>query len=144
MHGRGDTVPAMKREQARRLVERIGILRNACDLDLLLFFVRHPRALLTSEQIAAFIGYDVKRIGDSLDRLLDAKLLTRSQNPAHAARMYVFTVSGPNGGWLPSLVELVSTREGRLAMREALTQGSSPHAAAPDGIPERDQLNRAG
>jgi len=43
----------MKREQARRLVERIGVLRNACDLDLLLFFVRHPRALLTSEQIAA-------------------------------------------------------------------------------------------
>ena len=134
----------MKREQARRLVERIGVLRNACDLDLLLFFVRHPRALLTSEQIAAFIGYDVKRIGDSLDRLLDAKLLTRSQNPAHAARMYVFRVPGPNGGWLPPLVELVSTREGRLAMREVLTQGSSPHAAAPDGHPDRDRLNRAG
>ena len=58
--------------------------------------------------------------------------------------MYVFSVPGPNGGWLPSLVELVSTREGRLAMREALTQGSSPHAAAPDGRSERDQLNRAG
>jgi hypothetical protein len=133
----------MKREQARRLVERIGVLRNACDLDLLLFFVRHPRALLTSEQIAAFIGYDVKRIGDSLDRLLDAKLLTRSQNPAHAARMYVFSVAGPNGGWLPALVEFVSTREGRLAMREALTQGSPRHAAA-DADEERDHFNRAG
>jgi|SoiMetStandDraft_5_1073268.scaffolds.fasta_scaffold540236_1 hypothetical protein len=133
----------MKREQARRLLERIGVLRNTCDMDLLLFFVRHPRALLTSEQIATFIGYDVQRIGDSLDRLLDAKLLTRSQNPAHSARMYVFSVAGPNGGWLPALVELVATREGRLAMREALTDGSR-RAGSPNRHPGRDRLHRAG
>jgi hypothetical protein len=132
----------MEREPARRLLDRIGILRNPCDLDLLLFFVRHPRSLLTSDQIAAYIGYDVNRIGDSLDRLLDAKLLTRSPNPTHAARLYVFSVGGPNGGWLPTLVELVSTREGRLAMREALATRSG-HADAPEDHLERNRLNRA-
>ena len=133
----------MKREQARRLLDRISVLRNPCDLDLLLFFVRHPRALLTSDQIAAYIGYDVKRIGDSLDRLLDAKLLTCSQNPAHAARMYVFSVPGPNGGWLPSLVEFLSTREGRLAMHEALA-ARPRDAGEPDDRRERDRFDRAG
>ena len=134
----------MTREPARRLLDRIGILRNNCDLDLLLFFVRHPRSLLTSDQIAAFIGYDVKRIGDSLDRLLDAKLLTRSPNPAHAARMYVFSVGGPNGGWLPALVDLMSTRDGRLAMREELATRSPRHAGEASDRGARDRLNRAG
>lgn len=134
----------MKREQARRLLDRIGAVRNPCDLDLLLFFVRHPRALLTSDQIAAYIGYDVKRIGDSLDRLLDAKLLTRSQNQAPAARRDIFSVAGPNGGSLPALVDLVSTREGRLAMREALATPSPRSAGESDDRRERDRLNRAG
>jgi hypothetical protein len=111
----------MNREHARRLLNSIGFLRHRCDLDLLLFFVRHPRSLLTSDQIAAYLGYDLKRIGDSLDNLLTAKLLTRSQSPAHAARLYVFAVNGTSGGWLPSLVDAVSTREGRLALRQAMT-----------------------
>jgi len=135
----------MKREQARRVMERIGVLRDPCDLDLLLFFVRHPRALLTSDQIASFLGYDVKRIGDSLDILLSARLLTRSQNPTHAARMYVFNVGGmgPNGGWLPSLVDMVSTRDGRLAMREALIEQSRGKSGERVER-ERDQFHRAG
>ena len=137
-------VKTVKREQARRLLDRIGILRNSCDLDLLVFFVRHPRSLLTSDQIAAYIGYDVQRIGDSLDRLLDAKLLTRSQNRTHAARLYVFGVGGPNGGWLPSLVEFVSTREGRLALRGELSNPRPRGAGEPDDHRERDRFNRTG
>jgi hypothetical protein len=110
----------MKDDHIRRLLDRIRVLRRPCDLDLLLFFIRHPRALLGSDQIAAFLGYDVKRLGESLDALVTAELLTRTQTPTSAAPMYVFAVGGPHGGWLPSLVELASTREGRLAMRAAL------------------------
>ena len=136
----------MKREQARRLRDRIGVLGNPCDLDLLLFFVRHPRSLLTSDQIAAYIGYDVKQIGDSLDALLASKLLTRSQNPARAARMYVFGISGQDGGggWLSSLVDFVSTREGRLAMREALTERRRENPGEPTASLERGPWYRAG
>ena len=103
----------MKDDHIRRLLDQIRVLRRPCDLDLLLFFIRHPRALLSSDQIAAFLGYDVTRLGESLDALVTAELLTRTQTPTSVARMYVFAVGGPHGSWLPSLVELASTREGR-------------------------------
>jgi hypothetical protein len=121
----------MKREDARRLLDGIGILRQPCDLDLLLFFARHPRAPITSEQLAAWLGYELKQIGNSLDVLLDGGMLTRTQNPTHAARLYVFGVGGTSGGWLPSLVEFASTREGRLALRERLSQDTSKQTNGP-------------
>ena len=114
----------MRPEDAHRLLDQIGVLRHACDLDLLLFFARHPRSLLASESLAAFLGYDLKEIADSLEVLLHAGLLTREQTAAHAARLYVFAIGDGDGGsgdgWLPSLVAMASTREGRLALREAL------------------------
>jgi hypothetical protein len=121
----------MKLEQARRLVERSGVLRSRCDLDLLLFFVRHPYSLLTSDQLATFIGQDVKDVGSSLDVLLNAGLLKRSQSPSHSARLYAFSTSSPNGGWLPSLVDFASTREGRLAILEVLGERSGDRTTGP-------------
>jgi hypothetical protein len=121
----------MKREDAQRLLERVRILRHPCDLDLLLFFARHPRAIITSEQLAVWLGYELKQIADSLDVLLDAGVLTRTQNPTHAARMYVFAIGGTSGGWLPSLLALASTREGRLVLVEALSGRASKHSDGP-------------
>jgi DNA-binding MarR family transcriptional regulator len=103
-------------QDARRLLDRIGLLRHPSDLDLLIFFARHPRSVLTSEQLAAFLGYGVKDVVASLDLLLGAALITRTPNPSHAARMHVFSVDGPGGEWLPELLKLASTREGRLAI----------------------------
>ena len=131
-------VKSMKDDHIRRLLDRIGVLRRPCDLDLLLFFIRHPRALLSSDQIAAFLGYEVKRLGESLDVLVTAELLTRTQTATSAARMYVFAVGGPHGGWLPSLVELASTREGRLAMRAALIDQRNEPTLGPVARRERD------
>ena len=39
-------------QDLRSMLDRIRGIRDASDLDLLLFFYRHPRALLTSEQFA--------------------------------------------------------------------------------------------
>ena len=122
---------AVNHEDARRLLDRIGVLKNACDLDLLVFFARHPRALLTSEQLAAWLGYELKQIAESLEVLLDAGLLTRTQNPAHAARMYVFVVGGSNGDWVPRLLKLVSTRGGRLAVKEELSRRAPKQSNGP-------------
>lgn len=109
----------MEHEQVHRLLDRIAVLRDPCDLDLLLFFVRHPRALLSSDQIAALLGYPVKRLGDSLDVLATADLLLRRQKPNGVAQLYIFADSvAPD--WLSSLVELASTRAGRLALRNSL------------------------
>ena len=129
----------MNREEARRLLDRIPVLKHACDLDLLVFFARHPRSLLASESIASFLGYGIKDIALSLDVLLGAGLLKRAQSPAHAARLYVFAPSGgqvgPDGGWLPALLEMASTRQGRLALRETLGRRSSE---GPGGVMAQD------
>src|SRR5690349_7801357 len=99
----------MQQDDARRLLDRTGILRNACDLDLLIFFARHPRALLSSELLATFLGYDLKKIADSLEVLVAGDLLERKQTPAHAARLYVLADGEANHEWIVSLLEFAST-----------------------------------
>lgn len=111
------------RHNAKHLLDRISVLRNRCDLDLLIFFARHPRALLTSEQLALWVGCDVRQVAASLDALLGANLVKCAENPTQLARMYVFTADANGGGWLPPLLELTKSREGRLALIEALSPG---------------------
>jgi hypothetical protein len=123
----------MNHEDARRLLDRVGVVTQACDLDLLVFFARHPRALLTSEQLAAWLGYELKQIAGSLEMLLDAGLLTRTQNPTHAARMYVFVAGDSSDTWVPTLLELASTRAGRLAVKEELSRRTSKDTDGPLG-----------
>jgi hypothetical protein len=112
----------VNREDAGRLLDRIGVLKHACDVDLLVFFARHPRTLLTSEQLAAWLGYELKQIAESLEMLLDARLLTRTQNPTHAAQMYIFVVADASDDWVPRLLQLAFTRAGRLALRQELSR----------------------
>lgn len=80
---------------AGRLLDLLDVLRHASDLDLLIFLARHPRSLLSSEQIAAFLGYSVKEVAASLELLLEAGFLTRRPNPRHVARMYLLTATPP-------------------------------------------------
>lgn len=105
------------------MLERIRGIRRACDLDLLLFFFRHPRALLTSEQIVAYLGHDREQVVKSLEGLIEAGLLTRSQNPSHAARLYVLELEALPGGLLSSFLKLAATREGRLEAMRLLQAG---------------------
>ena len=100
-------------EDISAVLKRIPGVRHACDLDLLLFFYRHPNALLTSEQIVAYVGYPRERIATSLDGLIEAGFLTRSQNPSHAARLYVLELDSLPDGLLTSLLKVAATREGR-------------------------------
>jgi hypothetical protein len=116
----------------RALLDRIGVLRHPCDLDLLLFFQRHPRALLTSEQLAAYVGYGLAQIGDSLEVLVRARMLTRSGTQARSARMYHLVSGGPQGDWVASLLALVASREGQRQLRQAL-KGRSAETPAGRG-----------
>jgi hypothetical protein len=99
----------------------IARVKSPCDLDLLMFFARHPDALMTSEQLAAMVGYDLPQIAKSLDLLVRRKLLLRAQNPTHPARMYRFRVEfgGPR---FTDLLKLASTLEGRRQMRHLLNE----------------------
>jgi len=112
-------------DDTRTLLTRTPAIQSPCDLDLLVFFAKHQRTLLTSEHLARLLGYPLKEIAQSLDVLLGAGFLTRTQNPTHSSRMYVFTPDNPNGGALSALVALASTREGRLALRRAVTHSTA-------------------
>lgn len=105
-----------------RLIEVAG-LQDPCDLDLLLFFSRHPRVVLSSEQLAAYVGYDIAEVARALDRLLAAGLLRRTLNPGAPGRMYILEVDRAEE-WLEPLRRLCATPEGRNALKLVLRQTS--------------------
>ena len=111
----------------QHLLDSIGALRHPCDLDLLLFFHRHPRAILTSERLSAYVGYDLNQLARSLDLLTNAGLVERSQNPTHAARLYVLKT--PETGWLRSVLDIASTREGRQNLIHSMKEAAEQEAA---------------
>jgi DNA-binding transcriptional ArsR family regulator len=109
---------------AVQLVEAAG-LRDACDLDLLLFFSRHPRVVLSSEQLAAYVGYEPAQVARALDRLLETGLLRRTLDQG-GGRMYVLEV-GDAEEWLEPLRRVCATPEGRNALKGLLKQRQSPN-----------------
>src|SRR5471030_2904861 len=94
-----DKPSTIRKEQddARLLLARAPLIRGACELDLLRFLQRHPRTLLTSEQIAVFVGYDMKQVAKSIEAFIEAGLLGRTKNRLHAARMYSLVLDGRQG-----------------------------------------------
>ena len=110
----------MTTQNLSAMLERIRGIRHVCDLDLLLFFYRHPRALLTSEQVVAYLGYDSEQVAKSLERLIETGLLTRSQSPSHPSCLYVLELGGASGGPLSSLLIIASTRQGRQDVKQLL------------------------
>jgi hypothetical protein len=126
----------MSRRRVEHLPNSIGALAASLRSGPPVVFHRHPRALLTSERLAACVGYDLQQVGRSLDLLTEAGLLERSQNPTHAARMYV--LKAPESEWLLSLLEITSTREGRRDLIQAMRDLS----LSADGL-ERDPRVRS-
>jgi hypothetical protein len=126
MNRGGGTVPTDR--IAVQLVEAAG-LRDACDLDLLLFFSRHPRVVLTSEQLAAYVGYDLVEVARALDLLLGAGLLKRTLNHGAPGRMYVLEVDHAEE-WLEPLRRLCAMPDGRNALKVLLRQRRSPTGVA--------------
>ena len=119
-------------EHAKRLLADATVIRDACDLDLLVFLHRHPRTMLTSENLAALVGYDMRQIGKGLDAFVDAGILERIQSSTHAARMYLLSLQGPRGGGLKAVLELGSTREGRRKLLKVL-DGRDPQTKSEAG-----------
>lgn len=125
----------------RQLLVRTPLIQGACELDLLVFLHRHPRTLLTNEQLAAFVGYDMKHVAKSIESFIDAGLLERTQNPMHAARMYVLVLTGPQGGGLTELLEQASTHQGRRDILQLLLSGSGRSQPPVDIAREKQRLH---
>ena len=113
---------------AMRLVEAAG-LRDACDLDLLLFFSRHPRVVLSSDQLATYVGYEVQQVARALDLLLGGGLLKRTLHRNAPGRMYVLEVDHAEE-WLESLRRLCATPDGRNSLKALLKQRQSQNGGA--------------
>lgn len=124
------------------MLDRIPGVRHACDLDLLLFFYRHPRTLLTSEQIVSYVGHEREGVAKSIEGLIEAGLLTRSQNPSHAARLYVLELDSLPGGLLLSFLRIINTREGRLEAMRLLGAGNGGAPVA--RLRRRPRLTKVG
>ena len=120
------TAKRMTPKRIGDLLNRIGCLRHPCDLDLLLFFYRHPRAFLLSERLAEYVGYDLPLVAQSLKTLITAGLLRRSSNSTHPVQLYVLAPGSTLGRWLAPLLRIAATRGGRLAVLDALKQQPSP------------------
>jgi len=130
-------------EETKRLLSRAPVIQNACELDLILFLHRHPRTLLTSEQLAGFVGYNLKEIAKALDAFIEAGLLARTtQQSLHAARMFVLLLGGPQGEGVKAVLGLGSTRAGRQGILDALNApGTRPNQ--PGAGPELRLVNSA-
>lgn len=105
-------------QNIQRLLAATPVIVGPCELDLLVFLYRHPRTLLTNEQLAAFVGYDMKQIAKSIDAFIEAGLLVRTQNSLHAARLLV--LEDEESGGLETLLRMASTREGRRDILQVL------------------------
>jgi DNA-binding MarR family transcriptional regulator len=119
------------------LLETTGI-QHPCDLDLLVFFHRHPRVLLTSEQLAARVGYDLKQVARSLDLLIERGLLSRGLNPSRVPRVYFFR-AGDGEDVVERILRLGLTPDGRRELIRLLGERAS-RAAAVQGPANRDAV----
>ena len=133
----------MKEARSRPPLDSMGALRHPCDLALVLFFHRHPRVLLSSARLAAFVGYNLEQVAQSVDLLTEAGVLEQSQHPTLAARLYVFKT--PASGWLAALIELASTHEGQrnliaAQLGSAFADGSAEQS--PDAKDSRSRVAR--
>ena len=100
-----------------------SLRQGARELDLLVFFYRHPRSILTNEQLSALVGYDTQEIAQSIDKFIENGLLERAQNPMHTARMYLLVLDGQRMGPLKAFLDLASTHQGRRDILQLLIPG---------------------
>lgn len=120
------TASVMTAKRIEDLLDRMGCVRHPCDLDLLLFFYRHPQAYLKTERLAGYAGYDLPQVVQSLETLMTAGLLRQSPDSSRPARLYVLARPSTLGRSLSSLLQIASTREGRLAVIHTLKRRQSP------------------
>ena len=114
-----------------QLVEAAGI-REACEFDLLLFFARHPRVVLSSEQLATYVGHEVRHVARALEVMLGASVLSQGPSPGAAGRMYVLAVDRV-AEWLEPVRRLCATPDGRHALRRLLKERRSQTQATTNG-----------
>jgi predicted transcriptional regulator len=113
----------------------LKLLHSPCDLDVLLFAARHPRALLAVDDIARAVGHDPEDVRVAIETLTVAGLITRTKMRRHADDGGVLFYEFTPGTWdamLPALCWVAASANGRRALLQALLRrkiGSGPVAS---------------
>jgi len=121
-------------DEARAVLSHITVLRHHCDLDLLMFFSRHPQVFISREQIARLLGHQLDDTNRSLEGLLAAGVLKRTEGQASPAQMFVLSAAAHEGP-IAAVVALASSREGRAALRRVLDHDHEP----PDALEHEER-----
>jgi hypothetical protein len=115
----------------------LQLLDSPCDLDVLIFAQRHPRALLTVEDIARAVGRDAEAVRASIETLMVSGLIawikTRRPDCEPGVLFYEFTP----GTWdavLPALCWVTSSPDGRRVLRQALCRRRTPRGTVAGGL----------
>jgi len=109
---------AMSGTRISELLDSVRAIGTPTDLDLLLFFYRHPHSLMTLERLAAVAGHDAERVAASLRAFIQAGLVAETAKPRLGVRILSFRP--PADDSLTSLMQIASTRSGRLELLQAL------------------------
>jgi hypothetical protein len=131
----------MARETVLHLLDRVSGIHSRCDLDVLVYLFRHADALVTGEHVAAAVGCDLNQVAGSLDSFVFAGLLKRKMSGTDGPGMYVFAVGRPADGPLASLLQLASSRPGRLEILEALANQGTRAGREPSANLDDDAVS---
>lgn len=125
--------------ETHEALDRLKVIKHACDLDLLMFLHRHPRALLALDRLAAYMGCDRERVEKSLENLIAEGLVIRRQKPPSAVPMFLLVRDGGQDQPLDTLLAIASTRNGRLSILQALATAppSEDHVHSPGEPPAK-------
>ena len=115
--------PAAGRAEPDAVTLMLDVLDRPCDLDVLLFLHRHPRALMTADDLARRVGHPVEVVRRSLSALCRGGLMASSEPAMTAEPSGVRLYRSVVGAWddlLPAILWVASSPEGRHALRRAL------------------------
>ncbi|MBC7928088.1 MAG: MarR family transcriptional regulator [Bryobacteraceae bacterium] len=121
-------------ETVQNCLESIKI-SSLGEWDVLMFLHRHKSSLVSAEQIARFVGYSGKAVGDALDRLESHRLISRSRS---LQRVRFYHLAAPEAHPTPEdcftrLIDIAETRIGRLLVIKCLRQHRAVMHIAPKG-----------
>lgn len=127
----------MKRRFLQELIEREAATR--CAADLLRYFLRHPSAYVTTDQLASSVGYRPDDIEAGISALMRGGLLVQRRPVSLTAALYHLV----REEWLSELARAASSAAGRRHLRQVLRAHELRRRATATNLRARLQLHRS-
>ncbi len=112
--------------QVEGWLKTLGI-ESLCQWDMLVFLDRHPSILVSTDNIALFVGYATAEVVAALDSLESSGLVVRSR-VSQGVRLYQLTAptDPTRRGALEGLMTIADSHTGRLLLARRLGGSDRP------------------